>query len=90
MIQIAASDAEKELVHNCVYKLKNQLEECATQVKKLLEVLDENYLAIGSEYKKELSKDLETISACMFQVNIRLYKMQDQKARIIEAEQLQI
>lgn len=86
MIQIAATEQEKQLVYESVNKLKEKLRECSALAKELLQALDENYLAIDNKYKKEISKETETIMCVMWQLNIRLFKMSDQKSRIVSPE----
>jgi hypothetical protein len=86
MFDIPASKEEKRLVHESMGKLKNKLLECSELAKEMIAMLEENYLAIDQEYKKQLSRETETIMCVMWKLNIRLYKMQDQKTRIISPE----
>lgn len=48
--------------------------------------LDNNYLAIDSEYKKELDKEITSIESKMWALKIMLVKMRNNPERIIKKE----
>ena len=53
----------------------------------LISLLNDNFLAIDKEYKKELSKEYDKIGAAMWQTNIALHKMLQHKERIVSKEE---
>lgn len=84
---IPASDQEKKLVHQKMNELKESLAKSADLAEALISLLDENFLAIDKEYKKELTRDYTKIGAAMWQVNISLHKMLQHKSRIIGTDE---
>ncbi len=86
---IPASEQEKKLVHDKMNELKESLARSADLAEALISLLNENFLAIDKEYKKELNKDVDKIGAAMWQANISLHKMIQHKSRIISTDRPQ-
>lgn len=82
-----ASDDEKQLVKDAIEKLRDSLAESADLAESLISLLNDNFLAIDKEYKKELSKEYDKIGAAMWQTNIALHKMLQHKERIVSKEE---
>lgn len=82
-----ASDDEKQLVKDAIEKLRDSLAKSADLAESLISLLNDNFLAIDKEYKKELSKEYDKIGAAMWQTNIALHKMLQHKERIVSKEE---
>ena len=80
---IPASEQEKSLVHEKMSELKESLARSADLAEALISSLNENFLAIDKEYRKELMKEYEKIGSAMWQANMSLHKMLQHKSRII-------
>jgi len=74
------------LVHQSMRELKQSLAKSAKLAEELIYLLDENFLAITAEYRKELFPDIDRISSAMWQLNIRFFRTLIQKERIIASE----
>ncbi|MGA0163942.1 MAG: hypothetical protein ACO3LE_06775, partial [Bdellovibrionota bacterium] len=85
-LKFPASDEEKMLVHQAMRELKQSLAKSAQLAESLLYMLDENFLAVTAEYRKELLPDIDRIGAAMWQLNIRFLRTLTQKERIIKSE----
>lgn len=81
--EFPASEQEKKLVHETVSELKKAIALSNELSEKLLSILEENHLAIENSYKQEINRLSHPFFSAMFGINIQLYKLQDQKARII-------
>lgn len=82
-----ASDNEKQLVKDAIKKLRDSLAESADLAESLIGLLNDNFLAIDKEYKKELSREYDKIGAAMWQTNTALHKMLQHKERIVSKEE---
>lgn len=85
-MKFPASDEEKMLVHQAMRELKQSLAKSAQLAESLHYMLDENFLAVTAEYRKELLPDIDRIGAAMWQLNIRFFRTLTQKERIIKSE----
>jgi ABC-type Fe3+/spermidine/putrescine transport system ATPase subunit len=85
-----ASDNEKEIVHKAMSDLRESLARSADFAETLISLLDENFLAIDAEYKKQLTREYQKIGAAMWETNIALHKMMQHKQRIISPEQSEL
>jgi len=85
-LKFPASDEEKMLVHQAMRELKQSLAKSAQLAEHLIYLLDDNFLAITAEYRKELFPSMNKISNALWQLNIRFFKTLTQKERIIASE----
>ena len=90
LFNIPASDNEKEIVHKAMSDLTESLARSADLAGDLISLLDENFLAIDKEYKKQLTKEYDKIGAAMWQTNLALHKMMQHKQRIIAPDQSEL
>lgn len=81
-----ASDEEKMLVHEAVRELKQSLARSAKLAEHLVNILDDNFLALSHQYRKELFPSVDQICAALWKINIRFIKTLTQKERIIKSE----
>lgn len=86
LFEIRASEQEKKLVREKMSELLNSLSESASLAEELISLLDENFLAVDNEYRKQMEKEYQKIGSALWQVNVSLYKMLQQKSRIIAPE----
>jgi ABC-type nitrate/sulfonate/bicarbonate transport system ATPase subunit len=70
--------------------LRESLARSADFAETLISLLDENFLAIDAEYKKQLTREYQKIGAAMWETNIALHKMMQHKQRIISPEQSEL
>jgi hypothetical protein len=82
-----ASEEEKELVHETMHELKASLLQSATLGNTLISLLNENYLAISKEYRKELLQSVTEIDAFLWHLSLQLHNMNKNKERIVCAPQ---
>jgi len=85
-LKFPASDEEKMLVHQAMRELKQSLAKSAQLAESLIYLLDDNFLAITAEYRKELFPSMDKISNALWQLNIRFFRTLTQKERIIASE----
>lgn len=85
--EIPASDNEKQIVHKAMSDLEESLVKSANLAEALISLLDENFLAIDKEYKKQLTKEYDKIGAALWLANLSLYKMMEHRQRIIAPKQ---
>lgn len=85
-MKFPASDQEKMLVHQAMRELKESLAKSAQLAERLIYLLDENFLAITAEYRKELFPSMDKISNALWQLNVRFFRTLTQKERIIKSE----
>lgn len=85
-MKFPASDEEKMLVHQAMRELKQSLAKSAQLAESLIYLLDDNFLAITAEYRKELFPSVDKISGALWQLNLRFFKTLTQKERIIASE----
>ena len=81
-----ASDEEKMLVHQAMRELKQSLARSAQLAEHLIYLLDDNFLAVTAEYRKELFPSIDKINSALWQLNLRFFKTLTQKERIIASE----
>lgn len=74
------------LVHQKVRELKESLAKSAILAESLTDLLDENFLAITAQYRKELFPDFDRISVVFWKLNLRFFKTLTQKERIIPSQ----
>lgn len=82
-----ASDEEKMLVHQAMRELKQSLAKSAQLAEHLIDLLDDNFLAITAEYRKELFPSVDKISSALWKLNLRFFKTLTQKERIIASNE---
>jgi hypothetical protein len=85
-LKFPASDEEKMLVHQAMRELKQSLAKSAQLAEHLIYLLDDNFLAITAEYRKELFPSMSKIESALWQLSIRFFKTLTQKERIIKSE----
>lgn len=81
--EFPASEQEKKLVHETVSELKKSIALSNELSEKLLSILEENHLAIENSYREEINRLSHPFFSTMFGINIQLYKLEDEKARIV-------
>ncbi len=81
-----ASDQEKMLVHEAMRELKQSLAKSAQLAEHLIYLLDDNFLAVTAEYRKELFPSIDRINSALWKLNLRFFKTLTQKERIIAGE----
>jgi len=82
-MQFPASDEEKQLVHESVRELIESLSKSASLANNLVALLNENFLAISKDYRKELLASVTEIDACLWHLSLQVYNMNKAKERII-------
>jgi hypothetical protein len=85
-LKFPASDKEKMLVHQAMRELKESLAKSAQLAEELIYLLDDNFLAVTAQYRKELFPAIDRIGSAMWQLNLRFFKTLTQKERIIKSE----
>ncbi len=78
-----ASDEEKGLVHKAVQNLKDSLEQSAEAANELVSLLNENFLAISKDYRKELLPKMTEIDSYLWHLTLQVHNMNRNKERII-------
>ena len=81
-----ASTKEIEFVNHAMIACRYCLSRAADEIAELHSYLDDNYLAIDSEYKRELDKEITVIESKMWALKIMLVKMRNNPERIIKKE----
>lgn len=81
--EFPASEQEKKLVHETIDELKRAIAQSNEHAQKLLDALKDNHLAIENDYREEINRLSYPFFSRMFDINVQLYKLQDQKARIV-------
>lgn len=82
-----ASEEEKKLIHELASELKKSISHSVELAQKLEESLKENHLAIENNYREQINRSLHPFYTIMWNINVQLYKLQDQKSRIIASEE---
>jgi hypothetical protein len=82
-MQFPASDEEKRLVHESVRELIESLSKSASLASNLVAFLNENFLAISKDYRKELLASVTEIDASLWHLSLQVYNMNKAKERII-------
>jgi len=75
------------LVHQTMRELKQSLAKSAQLAEHLIDLLDDNFLAITAEYRKELFPNVDRISSALWKLNLRFFKTLTQKERIIASNE---
>lgn len=75
------------LVHQAMRELKQSLAKSAQLAEHLIDLLDDNFLAITAEYRKELFPSVDKISSALWKLNLRFFKTLTQKERIIASNE---
>lgn len=81
-----ASEREIQTVRNLMNLCEESLQNAEITLDGLCGYLDDNYLAIDSEYKKKLDKEITVIESKMWALKIMLVKMRNNPERIIKKE----
>ena len=81
-----ASQKEIEFVNGAIIECRDCLARAAIEIAELHSYLDENYLAIDVECKKELDRQITDIESKMWALKIMLVKMRNNPERIIKKE----
>lgn len=81
-----ASQKEIEFVNGTIIECRDCLARAAIEIAELHSYLDENYLAIDAECKKELDKQITDIESKMWALKIMFVKMRNNPERIIKKE----
>jgi len=86
MISFPVSEQEKQLVHSAIVKLQKNLKEAAQAAKDVLEIFDDDFLAITEDYQKQIARELTEVSSAVFRIRIQADKMRGKgcEARIID------
>ena len=74
------------LVHQAMRELKESLAKSAQLAEELIYLLDDNFLAVTAQYRKELFPSIDRIGSAIWQFNLRFFKTLTQKERIIKSE----
>lgn len=82
-MQFPASDEEKQIVHQNIAELVESLAKSANLASDLVALLNENFLAINQEYRKEIIAGAAKIDTCLWHLNLQIYNMSKNKERII-------
>lgn len=77
------SEDEAKLVHETVSELKKAILLSNELAEKLCNALIENHLAIENDYREEINRLSYPFFSTMFDINVQLYRLQDQKSRIV-------
>lgn len=81
-----ASEREIQTVRNLMNLCEESIQNAGITLDGLHGYLDDNYLAIDSEYKRELDKEITVIESKMWALKIMLVKMRNNPERIIKKE----
>jgi uncharacterized membrane protein (DUF106 family) len=85
-LNFPASDEETRLVHQSMRELKDALEKAAILSEKLVDTLEDNFLAVTSDYRKELFPAQTRICSSIWKLSILFFRTLTQKQRIIPSE----
>lgn len=82
-MKFPASEKEKEIIHESAQDLVQSLEVSARLAQELIDKLNENFLSIDKDYKKEFSDLAARVDVCMWKMNLQLYSMREHPERIL-------
>jgi hypothetical protein len=85
-MKIPPSEKELNSVHEKIQELKTALCNAANLSEDLIEFLNDNFLALDDECKKNLTIESVKIGSAMWQINVQQYKMQEHRERIVSAK----
>jgi hypothetical protein len=85
-LKIPASEKELELVRKTMQQLKEHLAQAAETSRQAIEMLDDNFLAVNKEYINQIRKEVVRIESSVWLMNVQLYRMSNNKERIVSAE----
>lgn len=86
-MKIPPSKEELKAVRDSVRQLEIAMCQAAILSANLIEILEDNFLAIDKNYKKQILIHEEKIMSNLWKLNIVLCKMNDFKERIISSEE---
>ncbi len=85
-MKIPVSQQELEDILKMVCNAKDSLALSASLLEKLVNELEESFLAVDETKGQPLSREVTRIGAAMWQLNVILYRMRDNRERVVVAE----